>query len=68
MSPTRVVTVLLPLVPVIITVGQRVKRQPSSSSPITSVPEARACSISGRRWSTPGLSTMSRAQAKSSAR
>src|SRR5574338_71286 len=56
--PMSVVVVDFPFVPVTAIRRPFSHREASSSSPITGTPFARACSISGCRQDTPGLSTM----------
>ncbi len=62
-SPMSVVTVLLPLVPVIATMGARVYQLASSSSLTTGTPRASAASTT-RRGGTPGDTTIRSAFAK----
>ncbi len=54
---TSSVVVVLPLVPVMATIGRSRKRAASSISPITGTPRAAAATRGGRSWGTPGLST-----------
>ena len=54
MRATRLVTVLLPLVPVTPMTGARTARAKSSMSPNTSMPRARACDAIGSSSETPG--------------
>ena len=62
MRATRVVTVLLPLVPVMPMTGARTARANSSTSPSTSMPRARAARAIGSSSDTPGdISTCDRA-------
>jgi len=56
---TRVVTVDLPLEPVMATTGAVFSRANSSMSPSTSAPRARASAMSGVCTDTPGLTTRS---------
>src|SRR5438093_1969642 len=56
-DPVSAVVVVLPFVPVIAIVSASVARQPSSSSPITGTPAARAAAASGASTGTPGLTT-----------
>ena len=64
MSPTRAVTVLLPLDPVMARTGESISRRKSSTSPITSIPLSRARWIAGSCSETPGLTTMKSGQRK----
>ena len=60
MRPNKVVTVLLPLVPVMPTTGASAARANSSMSPTMSRPRARACTKKGSSSGTPGdVTTMS---------
>ena len=66
-APVSAVVVVLPFVPVIANVSASVARQPSSSSPITGTPRARAAASAGWSTGTPGLTTTMCAEAATSA-
>ena len=59
MSPTRVVTVDLPLLPVMPMTGARAWRANSSMSPITGTPAALSAFTKGSSSETPGETTAS---------
>src|SRR3954471_19127480 len=61
MAVTRPVTVVLPLVPVMATIGRSVQRDASSTSPTSGTPRSRAIVNTGCRGGTPGLGTTSSA-------
>ena len=67
MAPHRLVTVDLPLVPVIPTIGAEMNRLASSISPVMVMPLARALAIAGRLGGTPGDSTIRSAATSDSA-
>ncbi len=57
-SPTSVVVVVLPFVPVIAVIWQGVRRYASSTSLSTGTPAASAACIKGKSQGIPGLSTI----------
>ncbi len=65
MRATSVVTVLLPLVPVMPTTGRAPLRANSSMSPMTSMPCARAAAKNGSASGRPGEATTQSAPASS---
>src|SRR5690554_5065118 len=67
MAPTRVVTVLLALEPVIATIGASASRANSSMSPTTLTPASMAALIAGVAKAIPGLTISSPALLSSSA-
>ena len=63
-SPTRAVTVLLPLEPVMAATGAATTRAKISMSPTTGTPRAAAAATAGSAGDNPGLSTTASAWAK----
>lgn len=65
-APNRVVTVLLPLEPVMAAIGARVSRASNSMSPQTGTPRAAAAAMTGVAIATPGLTSSRAAPANAS--